>query len=325
MSNTNFIGATFLPLVLNKYEESTAFLIQLEKNVRAFIDILYRHTEVKIGTSWDDELHIYEESPLAVVAIKFLKKHQFNHGVFSELATLHNDSLVDLSLDCLCSFPAEYQHANFIEWHIKWEDDVDYSSDAAAVLFAEMLATTKRNFPEFQGSLTYSSLEMEKIGAFASMASINEKRTVRLNSTDFHRAAQMRAVSILVKKALIMELYDDGEREFQTEFEHWCMAIGATSQFEDAYAAGASESDAFYVTITPTDYPAALMLQLSPRDLLLAKFLHWVQGWRFLDQYETSISQKNFFDREGNPVKEVTDYVTFEVRHTPHDRSTSST
>lgn len=319
MSNTEFVCATYRPLILPKASESTTFLLQLEKNVRALIDCVVNvralidgvvvAQEPEVGGSWEDAIDLYRAVPLAVTAIKFLMKHQFSHTVFTSTLALHNEGIGDLSLDCLHQRDADAPHENSVEWTISWGDDLAHCSAATGVLVTEMLATTKRNFPEFEGSLTYSSFEYDNHGAFSVMFSLNGRGSSHVWLSEFHDAAEGRPVAILIKKALIMELYDDGEREFQTEFEHWCTAMGATSHFEDAYAAGANEPDAFYVTITPSDFQTALMLRLSPKDMLLAKFLHWVQGWRFLDQYETSISQKQFFDKDGNPSEEVTSYV----------------
>jgi hypothetical protein len=309
MSKEEFMGDTYRSLILDKAEESTAFLLQLEKNVRALIDSITGRPDLQMPASWEDALDVYREVPLAMTAIKFLLKHQFSHAVFANVLTMHDENIGMLSLGCLHQRDAYFIPPNSMEWRISWGNNDALWADSTCVLVAEMLATTKRNFPEFKGSLTYASFEYDKHGAFASMHSINERSSSYVGVSEFHDAADRRPIAILIKKALIMELYDDGEREFQTEFEHWCTAMGATSKFEDAIRRAPSEPEAFYVTITPSDYQTALMLRLSPKDMLLAKFLHWVQGWRFLDQYETSISEKQFFDRNGNPSEEVTAHV----------------
>jgi hypothetical protein len=314
MSNVEYIGLTFKSLFLDKTKESTVFLLQLKENVCTFIDAVLAYSdEFDIGSSWEEAIEKNSESALAVTAMKFLQKHQFSHKVMSLVLTSYYNCDGQLTLDCLHQSEELGPDPKYVEWAIFWNSDNCFPAgadwDSTALLTQEMLETTRRKFPEFRGSITYTSFEYDTKGAYSAMYSVNEKRFAHVWLSDFQSAVAKQPVSIFVNKALIMELYDDGEREFQTEFEHWCTAMGATSKFEDAFSAGSIHSDAFLVTITPSDFQTALMLKLSPKDMLLAKFLHWVQGWRFLDQYETSISQKQFFDKDGNPSAEVTSYV----------------
>lgn len=306
-------GFTYQALFTDPKLEAYEFLCVLQTTVESLLQEMYKSDPiVVIGSSWADMEEEYKDCENVVNAIQFLQNNGFSHSALSDA---FNKSYLtamigteNMALHCLQvrSFAKD-----IATWSIEWDESTADHASFTVDMVQEMLRVTRLKYPDFQGQIVYGSIDAPGDGAenpntYVCVSSVSSLGVFEIRCIDVQTAGRLSAREFVVQKNLLLELYDDDLNAFKIEFEHWSLAFGAVS-----HVSYADSEPLVSIKIKPTDFATALMLSKSSSDLLMSKFLSWVQNWRMLDQYGSSILDHDFVGSDGKPSAQVRELVPF--------------
>lgn len=310
-------GFTHQALLIPKpplHLESHEFLLGLRTNLEALLHEMYESDPViVIGDSWADMEEEYKDCESVLDAIRFLQNNGFSHSALSDAFNqiyLKDSSWTEkMTLDCL---RVDQSKSDMTTWSLEWEESTADQAEFAVQLVQEMFKTTRAKFPYFRGQIVYGSIDAPGTGSledrhtYVCISTVNTHGCADIRCIDVERAGWLSPKAFSVNKDLLLEIYDDGLKEFKVEFEHWCLALGAKSKINY------SDHDPFvHLQILPTDFETAMMLNRSANDRLISKFMSWVQNWRVMEHYPSTILDHELADVDGNPSEQVSKLVSF--------------